>query len=80
VQGFELQILRAGEDILPRLAGIEVELSFEPLYEGEGSILQVTQLLDALGFRLAAVDPGIPDRRTGFPLQVDGIYLPGAAP
>jgi FkbM family methyltransferase len=79
VQGFELQILRAGEDILPRLAGIEVELSFEPLYEGEGSFLEVTQLLDALGFRLAAVDPGIPDRRTGFPLQVDGIYLPGAA-
>lgn len=75
VQGFELQILQAGEEVLPMLAGIEVELSFEPLYEGEAGILEVVRFLDAQGFRLAALDPGIPDQRTGFPLQIDCLFL-----
>jgi FkbM family methyltransferase len=75
VQGFELQILEAGLETLPLFVGIEVELSFEPLYEGEASIFEVTQLLDRAGFRLAAFDPGIPDRRTGFPLQIDGLFI-----
>lgn len=74
VQGFELQILQAGREILPLLAGVEVELSFEPLYEGEGSVLDVMRLLADAGFHLAAVDPGIPDQRTGFALQIDGLF------
>jgi FkbM family methyltransferase len=78
VQGFEQQVLAAGREVLPLFAGVEVELSFESLYEGEAGILDVMKLLDAEGFRLAAVDPGIPDQRTGFALQVDGLFLRSA--
>lgn len=50
-------------------------MSFEALCEGEASVLEVTRFLDSSGFRLAAVVPRIPDLETGFPLQIDGIFL-----
>ena len=74
VQGYERWVLEGAGDALGRIRGIELELSFEPMYEGEATFLEMTNALDDLGFALAATLPGVEDRSTGLPLQVDALF------
>lgn len=75
VQGFELEAVRGAARSLPKLAGVETELSLVPLYEGAPTHREVIDHLEAAGFRLAGLDPNFFDPETAELLQADAIFV-----
>ena len=56
VQGYELSILQGAGPTLDRCLGLEVEVEFNPLYEGQPLFADVDQFLRARGFALWRLD------------------------
>jgi FkbM family methyltransferase len=76
VQGFEKQVLAGGDSTVKnRCEGLQIELSFVPLYDGAMLIPEALDLVYSMGFRLTAVLPCFTDPRNGQMLQADGIFL-----
>lgn len=75
-QGFEAEVLGGASAVLDsgRLAGVEVELSLVPLYEGQPLWPELADLLRRAGFVLLALGHGFRDPKTGELLQVDGLF------
>lgn len=73
-QGCEHMVLRGASEILPQVELIECELSFVPLYDGQMLFREMLDLLEASGFSPVQIFPGFTDPRTGYTLQVDGIF------
>ena len=74
-QGYERAVLDGAANSLPRLAGLQVELSLTPLYEGEASWREIVDRLVAAGFELRFVLPGYYDRHLKRMLQFDGVFI-----
>jgi hypothetical protein len=74
-QGYEMAVLRGAEKMLPRLAGVQLELSLAPLYEGQTLYLELIDWLRARGFDLWSVIPGFVDPSSGRMLQFDGVFF-----
>jgi FkbM family methyltransferase len=74
VQGFELEALRGADRSLPKLHGIQAELSLVQLYEGAPLWTDVITYLQDRGFHVAQLAPAFSDPKTGEVLQVDGIF------
>jgi len=75
VQGFEMRVLEGAAGLLPRIKGVQLELSLVPLYEGEHLFRDMLDKLDKLGYELYAVIPGFTDMKSGRLLQLDGIFF-----
>ena len=75
VQGAEMAVLRGAGDRIEDARALQVELSLEPLYEGDVEWRTMVDWLGKRGFALAAVEPGFDDPITGRMLQFDGIFL-----
>lgn len=77
-QGFEAEVLDGASEIVGsgKLAGIEIELSLVPLYEGQPLWPELSDLLRQAGFVPLALGHGFRDPRTGELLQVDGLFGP----
>ena len=76
VQGFEKQVLAGGKSTVnDRVVGMQLELSFLPLYEGDMLIREALDLVYSLGFTLTGLLPGFADVRNGRMLQADGIFF-----
>ena len=75
VQGFELQVLEGAKDILPRINGIQLEMSLIPLYEGQILFREMLDKMDQFGYELYAIIPGFTDKVTGRLLQFDGVFF-----
>jgi FkbM family methyltransferase len=74
-QGYETQVLAGAERLLDRLAGIQLELSLVPLYEGERDFRAMLDELAALGFEPHLFLPGYFERKLARQLQVDGVFM-----
>ncbi len=74
-QGYEAMVLDGAESLLDRFVGIELELSLQPLYEGQQLMPETMQQLEHRGYRLARLSPGLTDGTTGETLQCDGIFI-----
>jgi FkbM family methyltransferase len=74
VQGFELEVLRGGQEVLCRVDLVECELSLVPLYEGAPLAHELIRHLEDRGFHLLALDTVFVDPKTGRLLQVDGLF------
>jgi FkbM family methyltransferase len=74
VQGFESQVLGGVGELWDLLAGVELECSLVPLYEGQDLLPAMIERLADHGFRLAVVSPGLNDKVRGETLQVDAIF------
>ncbi len=74
VQGFEPEVLAGGQDTLASCVGLQLELSFVPLYEGGPLIDEMLARVYDLGFRMRAIDPGFA-APGGAVLQADGIFF-----
>lgn len=75
VQGFEKQVLAGSKSTLnDRCVGMQLELSFAPLYEGGMLIREALDLAYSLGFTLTGLLPCVTDTRNGRMLQADGIF------
>lgn len=76
VQGFEKQVIAGAQStISDHVVGMQLELSFIPLYEGGMLIREALDVVYALGFTLTGLLPGFADPRTGRMLQADGIFF-----
>lgn len=75
VQGYELEALRGAERSLPRIAGVQAELSLVPLYEGAPSWTEVIGYLQERGFQPERLEPAFEDAETGQILQVDAVFM-----
>ncbi|OBK43400.1 FkbM family methyltransferase [Mycobacterium sp. 1081908.1] len=76
VQGFEKQVLAGAEStVRDRCVGMQLELSFLPLYEGGLLIREALDIAYSLGFTLTGLSPCFTDMRNGRTLQADGIFF-----
>lgn len=75
VQGYELETLRGAVESVPKLHGVQAELSLVPLYEGGPLWLEVIEFLRDRGFHVAGLEAGYADPVTGEMLQADGIFI-----
>jgi FkbM family methyltransferase len=76
VQGFEKQVLAGSRStVSDRCAGMQLELSFLPLYEGGMLIREALDLAYSMGFTLTGMLPCFTDIRNGRMLQADGIFF-----
>ncbi len=76
VQGFEKQVLAGNKSTMnDRCAGMQLELSFLPLYEAGMLIREALDLVYSLGFTLTGLLPCFMDPRNGRILQADGIFF-----
>lgn len=74
-QGYEKKIVEGGMDSLGRIAGVQMELSLVPLYEGETLLAEMIDYMSAKGFILMSVDPTYGNRETGQMLQADCMFF-----
>jgi hypothetical protein len=75
VQGFEYKVLVGAQQLLHRVAGLQLELSLVPLYEGEHLFHPMLHDLEERGYDLWSVVPGFVDPHSGRLLQVDAIFF-----
>jgi FkbM family methyltransferase len=79
-QGFEKQVLAGGATTLASCLGLQLELSFVPLYSGGMLVDEAVSFAYDAGFELVAVAQGFTSPR-GPVLQADGVFFrrtPGA--
>jgi FkbM family methyltransferase len=76
-QGSERAILDGAAGILDRLAGIQLELSLLPLYDGEATYLEMLRLIEGWGFAPHLFIPGPFSKRLNRQLQMDGVLFRG---
>lgn len=76
VQGYERAVLDGGKKLLGsgQLIGLQMELSFVPLYDGAMTWREGFKLADDLGLTLMALEPGFTDQN-GQMLQADAVFL-----
>ncbi len=74
-QGYELKVLEGGATILPHVKGLELEMSFEQLYENETTFITLYQYLYERGFRIFHIKPMLRDPKTLQLLQADCIFF-----
>lgn len=75
VQGFEAQVLAGAEEILSRAAGLRLEFSLLPLYEGSASAECLLERVRSLGFECWDMEGGFRDPRNYRLLQFDAVFF-----
>lgn len=78
-QGYENHVLEGATDILARAAGLHVELSLVPLYEGQPLFDEIVEQVRGAGFCMWNIWPGIFDPENGRMLQVDATFFRDSA-
>ncbi len=74
-QGSEAEILRGASRTVQRLAAVLIELSLQPLYDGEADYLEICSMLHAAGFTPVLFIPGYFSRSQCRLLQMDGLFV-----
>ena len=74
-QGYEAQVFAGASGLLDRLVGVQCEMSFAPLYEGQVLFREIFDTLTSKGFEPWNLVPGFTDHRTGRLLQIDGVFM-----
>jgi FkbM family methyltransferase len=75
VQGFEKAVIQGAQHTLPSLVGVQLEMSFVPLYDGGMLYLEAFDWAASQGFTLMSIEPMFTHPRTGQLLQADGIFI-----
>lgn len=75
VQGYERNVLRGAANILPKIIGVQIEISLLPLYEGQAEYSELIDFMQDKGFQLWSIVPGFRDKSSGRLLQIDGIFF-----
>ena len=73
-QGFEREVLAGGTDLVSRCVGLQLELSFIPLYDGGMLVDEAVAWAYAQGFHLVNIEQGYA-APSGEILQVDGVFV-----
>ena len=73
-QGYEEMVILGAEKTLNFIKGIQIEMAFNPSYEGAITYKEMKSKLKNIGFNLHALENGFYDKKTGEQLEVDGIF------
>lgn len=79
-QGYELKVLQGASGIMSEIHGILVECSLVPLYDGQPLLARMVAFLDAAGFSVVDILPGLRDPRSGRFLGLDLLASRRPAP
>ena len=79
-QGFEMPVLQGAAGLMPRVRGLQLEMSLVPLYDGQVLFRELFDWVSGQGFHLHGVTPGFGDQTTGRMMQMDGIFFRDAGP
>lgn len=74
-QGFERNVLAGAAGVIDRIAGIQLEMSLRPLYEGEATYLELVDLLAEHGFEPVLILPGFFSKALDRQLQLDAVFF-----
>jgi FkbM family methyltransferase len=74
-QGYEKKVLMGATKSINDAIGIQVELSFVPLYENQELFAEILQRLTDSGFSIWSIFPGFTDSRSGRMLQCDAVLF-----
>ncbi len=74
VQGYEMQVLRGGEETLPKTKVLITEMSFFQEYEGQCLFHQLYEFLHCRGFELSAIYE-VARLKGWAPLQCNGVFV-----
>jgi len=74
VQGGERDVLAGAGAALDRFVGVQLEMAFEPMYEGETLFPAMCDYMCGAGYSLMSLAGVWRDRRTGQILQVEGVF------
>jgi hypothetical protein len=74
VQGFERNVLLGAEQLLPALKWVVMEVSFDPLYEGEWIFEDARQFMQARGFRFERPVGFLAEQANGRIMQMDALF------
>lgn len=76
VQGAEHMVLEGATSLLEkRVGGVQLEMSLEPLYDGQKTSAELDETLRNAGFKAWDMIPGFRNPNSLQLLQYDGIYL-----
>ena len=75
VQGFERAVLDGAKDSLAHIAGLQLEISYQPLYEGGMLWDEALHRVIDEGFLINRIDPAWTDPRTGVTYQSDAMLF-----
>lgn len=79
-QGYEDRVLDGAGEFLDQVRGLQLELSFVPLYQGQKLFDELVERLRTIGFSMWAIWPGFHDPRSGRMLQVDATFFRNKPP
>ena len=74
-QGYERIVLDGAKDLLKQTVGIQLEMSFDPLYRGEINFTKLKIFLESLGFILFHIQNGFRHSKSQELMQVDTIFM-----
>jgi len=74
VQGYELEALRASEEVLPQVDWVYAECSFVSLYRGQALASQIIAWLDSRQFTLTGVYNVVSSKSDQRPIQADCLF------
>jgi FkbM family methyltransferase len=74
-QGFEQEVLKGATKLLPRIYGLQIEVSIAPLYLGQPSFTELIDYIHDFNYELWNLYPGFSSPTTGRLLQLDAIFL-----
>ena len=73
-QGYDLEVLRGGAEVLRRSVAVVIELSVLPLYEGQPGYLDMLSHLEGAGFTLWGLSP-VSRTREGGLIEFDAMMI-----
>jgi len=73
-QGYDLEVLKGAESVLPRVAALQIEVAFAALYSGVPSWHEVLSWCEGRGFGLYGLFPVLRDP-CGQLVEADGILV-----
>jgi FkbM family methyltransferase len=75
VQGYEMEVLRGGAELLRRAVFVESELNLVELYHGQAKFDQLLDTFYDAGLRLASFEPGNLETQVGALVWGNGIFV-----
>lgn len=76
-QGYEQQVIQGAGPRLQQVEVLECELSFVPLYAGQCLFQDMLKLIGESGFSPVHFEPVFSDVKTGYCLQMNGLFVRG---
>jgi FkbM family methyltransferase len=75
VQGYEAQVLNGAKELLKRVAYVLLEVSFQPLYEGQGGFAEIHGFLQSADFSYSGNLEQLISPLDGSVLQADALFV-----